>query len=180
MRRLGLWVGFGLFGLFVGLSSIFSEAKPCERAYLVERPLIVKEIVTKIICSEEPVETSEDEIFTQEEIDLIARVVMSEASTRSTDVKQAVAHTIINRVACDEYPNTVTEVVYAPNAYYTGDNGDPTPECYYAIESALMYPDAFPRDMVGFRKGKYHDWGYHYRPIDDFYFTTLTDYHTGE
>lgn len=165
--------------LITSLKSVFAT----DLSYtfeLPEYPLVKNDVEIVIIekGKSQPANTCFE--FTQEEIDLMARVVMSEASTRSLEVKQAVAHTIIARLTHEDYPNTIYDVVHDENAYYTGNNGEPNGDCYFAVESAIMYPDAFPRDMVGFRKGHYHTWGYHYRPIEDFYFTTLIDYNTGE
>jgi len=111
---------------------------------------------------------------TQEDIDLMARVVMSEASTLSLDAKQAIAQTIVNRVRTDFYDfkdqNSVSEVVYHPNAYSTQDNGEPNEDCYRAVEAALMY-EGFPTDMFWFREDHYHNFGTPYCHIGTTYFS---------
>ena len=111
---------------------------------------------------------------TQEDIDLMARVVMSEASILSPDAKQAVAQTIVNRVRTDykefKNQNSVSEVVFYPNAYSTQDNGEPDADCYSAVEAALMY-EGFPTDMFWFKEGNYHDFGTDYCHIGTTYFS---------
>lgn len=110
----------------------------------------------------------------QEDIDLMARVVMSEASILSFDAKQAIAQTIVNRVRTDfndfKNMNTVTEVVNYPNAYSTQDNGKPNADCYYAVEIALTV-EAFPDDMFWFREDYYHEFGIPYMNIGSTYFS---------
>lgn len=108
---------------------------------------------------------------TQEDINLMARVVMSEASTLCDDAQQAIATTIVNRVRSGKWGSTVEEVVYYPNAYSTQDNGVPYEECYDAVYSALTY-EAFPLDMYYFREDKYHSFGYPLMKIGTTYFTT--------
>lgn len=112
---------------------------------------------------------------TTEDIDLMARVVMSECSVYlssdlGTDVAQAIAQTIVNRVCDGRWGTTVSEVINYPNAYSTADNGTPTLECYKAVEAALTY-EAFPKDMFYFREGGYHEFGTDYMHIGTTYFS---------
>lgn len=115
---------------------------------------------------------------TKEDMELMARVVMSEASILHMDAKQAVAQVIVNRVLDDEFPDTVREVIEEPYQFSTQDNGRPDMECYLAVEGALLY-EAFPRDMLWFRTDRPHEWGYEYAHIGNTYFTTRKDYNDG-
>lgn len=108
------------------------------------------------------------------DIDLMARVVMSESSILSDEGKQAVAETIVNRVKSDLYPNSVAGVIYQPNAYSTAWNGDPTPECYQAVKRALTNP-VFGDNMVFICSDGYHPCGYPYMKIGQMYFSTTED-----
>lgn len=94
---------------------------------------------------------------TDEEIDLMARVVMSEASVLDSDSKQAVAQVIVNRVRSEfkqyKYQATVSEVINKPKQFSTQDNGEPNAECYEAVYAALTY-EGFPTDMLWFWKSK--------------------------
>ena len=105
--------------------------------------------------------------------EVLARVCMSEASTEPFIGKVAVVATVLNR--CDLNGQTVEQVVYAPNQYWTGDNGTPTEEVYRAVEFAIKERDAFPRDMLYFRKGNYHSFGKPYIQIGAHYFSTTGD-----
>ena len=114
--------------------------------------------------------------FTQAEIDLMARVVMSESSVEPFEVKQGVAQTILNRLYSDKYPDTVDEVI--EESYSIADNGDPTDDCYEAVKIAIDNPYIFPTDMYWFRSKHYHRFGYAYMhmPGTNTWFSTESDY----
>ena len=141
--------------------SIPEEPIPLEER--IEHDLDVKfeewERVGKTEQLEEPVVTYLISI-TEEEKALMARVVMSEVGSDyiDFDIKQAVASTIVNRVRSGKWGETVTDVVTYPHAYWTGDNGEPTTDCWEAVETALTI-EAFPTDMYYFKEGSYHDFG---------------------
>ena len=116
------------------------------------------------------------ETYTQEEIDLIARIVMNEAGYSSIDEKQLVAETILNRVDSDLFPDTVKDVIYQPGQFYTLYVREPDDNCYIAVRNAITYR-AFPRDMLYFRND-HVDYGYFYTqfPGSKLVFSTLNDY----
>lgn len=111
----------------------------------------------------------------KEDIDLMARVVMSEAGGQSADCKEAVATVILNRVASPDYPIDVYNVVYQKGAFSTADNGVPTNECYLAVYSALTWFGTdyaiLPKSCYYFRDSHYHSWALNYRKIGDLYFS---------
>ena len=117
--------------------------------------------------------------ITDEEVALVARVIMSEASVLDRDAKLMVGATIVNRVRSGRFGNTVTEVVNYPNAYSTQDNGDPTSECYEVAEEVLKN-EIFPLDLYYFRANKPHSFGYEYAHIGNTYFSTETNYGRSE
>ena len=131
-------------------------------APIEEEPIIVRAIET---------EPELPSWVTQEDIDLMARVVMSEASILPFEGKQAVAQTIVNRFYSDKFPNNIEAIVTAPYQYSTQDNGEPNAECYEAVDAALRY-EGFPPDMYYFRTGHYHNFGYDYIQIGNTYFST--------
>lgn len=118
---------------------------------------------------------------TGDEVDLLARVVMSEASTLEYNAKVAVAQTIVNRVRSDyrEFKKltTITDVVYSPNQFSTQDNGDPNEDCYAAAIQALT-TETYLTDMLWFRKG-YVKYGNEYKVFGEgkrtTYFSTLSE-----
>ena len=115
-----------------------------------------------------PVE--EEPELTQYNIDLLARVCMSEAANEPYMGKVAVVMTVLNR--CDTWGMTTEEVVYAPHQYWTGNNGTPTEECYSAVAFAIENRDIFPADMMYFRNKHYHKFGTPYTVIGNHYFST--------
>lgn len=149
-------------------------AEEMKRAYYREPEVILIEVNEAApVAVEEQTEYLIE--ITDEEIDLLARVVMSEGGVLvPQDCLQAIATTVVNRVRDDKYEfrnqNTVTDVVYHANAYSTQNNGEPTPECYEAVFAALTY-EAFPQTMFYFREGKYHSFGKNYTNIGTTYFS---------
>ena len=114
-----------------------------------------------------PVEPEEE--LTQYNIDLIARVCMSEAANEPFMGKVAVAMTVLNR--CDNWDKSTEEIVYAPHQYWTGNNGAPTEECYSAVAFAIENREIFPSDMMYFRNKHYHTFGTPYTQIGAHYFS---------
>ena len=156
---------------------ILVKSQPTHKANA--QMITIQEATVIAPIQEEPIvvcafESSEPELpswVTQEDIDLMARVVMSEASVLPLDGKTAVAATIVNRFYSSKFPNNIEAIVTAPYQYSTQDNGDPDAECYIAVDTALRY-DCFPPDMFYFRTGHYHNFGYPYCVIGNTYFST--------
>lgn len=114
---------------------------------------------------------SEQTEFSKADIELLERVCMSEAGISSSDEKQAIVTTILNRLRSGIWGNTLEEVIYYPNAYSTQDNGEPTAECHECVMAAINNPCAFPSNMYYFRTDKYHSFGYEYCHIGNTYFS---------
>lgn len=110
--------------------------------------------------------------FSDCEIALLERVVMSEASIEPYDCKVAVAETILNRM--DMYSTSLEDVVYAPNQYSMADNGQPTDEVKQAVAQALEYR-VNPVNMIYFRQDYYHSFGTPYTAYGEMYFSLKED-----
>lgn len=116
--------------------------------------------------------------FTEIEKWILARVVMSEASTESFDVKVAVAEVVINRIFSNyqefRFQTAVDEVVYKPLQFSTAQ--DPTDECYEAVETAIR-ENRYPDDMLWVRKD-YVEYGHEYTVEEGsvLKFSTVTNY----
>lgn len=110
------------------------------------------------------------------DMDLLARVVMSEASTEPFDCKQAVAAVVLNRYRSGKYGNNLSNIINAPNQFSTQDNGEPTEECYEAVRMAIEYPNCFPADMLYFKTGGYFSKYNDYAVIGKTYFSTVIDH----
>ncbi len=81
----------------------------------------------------------------QEELDLLARAVYSEARGEPTQGQVAVAAVIINRLEDDQFPNTVSGVIFQPRAFTAVADGQfwytPNEQAYKAVEMALEGED---------------------------------------
>lgn len=129
------------------------------------------ETTSAIEIPTEEVESLTDENmndFSDYEIALLERVVMSEASIEPYDCKVAVAETILNRM--DMYSTSLEDVVYAPNQYSMADNGQPTDEVKQAVAQALECR-VNPVNMIYFRQDYYHSFGTPYTAYGEMYFS---------
>lgn len=153
----------------------FINEEPIPLEEQIEHDLDAKfeEWKNELVVNPDQLEVSYLIDVTDEEKALMARVVMSEVGSDyiDYDIKQAVASTIVNRVRSGKWGTTVTDVVTYPHAYWMGDNGEPTPECWEAVEAALIY-EAFPIDMYYFKEGSFHDFGYPLMRMGNTFFST--------
>lgn len=102
--------------------------------------------------------------LTQEETDLLARLIWGEAQGEPFEGQQAVAEVILNRMAADNFPNTVREVIYAEGQFSSVSNlylAELTHTQYEAIDRALYGPYVLPEDVVFFAAYPVNDnvWG---------------------
>lgn len=113
---------------------------------------------------------------TEDELEAMSRVVMSESSIEPYICKVAIAYVMVNRLLDGRWGDTMADVIYYPNAFSTANNGDVTDECREAVIQALQHENAFPEDMLYFRSDYYHDFGEPYVSLGNMYFTTETCY----
>ena len=80
-----------------------------------------------------------------EEMDLLARAVYSEARGEPEVGQVAVAAVILNRLEDDEFPNTISGVIFQPLAFTAVADGQfwytPNADAYKAVEEALEGSD---------------------------------------
>lgn len=117
------------------------------------------------------------EYITDEEYNLLLRCVMSEAGGEGVDCQEAVATVILNRWQDpDGFEDTLTGVITSPGQFSTHDNGAPTDEVKEAVDNAIYYYNTalqcIPSEVLYFRSGHYHNFGFPYISIDDLYFST--------
>ncbi|GAB6158394.1 cell wall hydrolase [Desulfotomaculum varum] len=62
-------------------------------------------------------------LYTDEDLDLLARLVQAEAGGEPLEAQIGVAAVVINRVQSDLFPDTIQEVIYAPNQFAPVRNG---------------------------------------------------------
>ncbi|AGA70537.1 putative cell wall hydrolase [Desulfitobacterium dichloroeliminans LMG P-21439] len=82
---------------------------------------------------------------TQEELDLLARVIHAEARGEDFEGQVAVGAVVLNRVEDDRFPDTIHDVVYQPGAFTAVIDKQihltPNQSAYRAAEVALMGED---------------------------------------
>lgn len=114
--------------------------------------------------------------YTPAEETHLRRMGMSEGGTLSIDALQGIYQVAMNREKHESYPDNIIDVINQPNQFSTADNGEPNEKCYIALENAIMYPEAFPTDMLWFNSDHWPAYGYPYTVIDGMYFSTVTNY----
>lgn len=55
--------------------------------------------------------------YTDDELDLLARLIFSEGGTESFDTKLKIGSVVMNRVSAPNFPNTIEEVIYQKNQF---------------------------------------------------------------
>lgn len=99
--------------------------------------------------------------LTNEEKELLSRLVKCEAGAEPFECKVVVCVVVFNRMFDTRFKNTLSEVIYeegqfSPAIEGTIDTAVPTPDCYFAVESALSLTykemnDDYGTDLLFFR-----------------------------
>lgn len=119
---------------------------------------------TEPLETEEVTEPTEPEFvsfysYTEEELDLLARLVYSESGGESYDTKLRVASVVMNRVVDPNFPNTIREVIYQKNQFsvtFLKVNGvvmidrPADAESYQAAKEILDYGSILPSTVQVF------------------------------
>lgn len=102
-------------------------------------PVLETVYVEKEVYPSTPYQAIADSI-TQEDTDLVAKVLNLEAGNQSMAGKRAVVEVIFNRVLSDRFPDTIREVIFQPLQFSTAGNlsaAVPSQEEYEAIRQVL-------------------------------------------
>lgn len=97
-----------------------------------------------------------DLTVSDEDRELLAKLIWAEAQGEPFEGQQAIAEVVINRVAADNFPGTVHDVLYAPDQFKTVGKlyaAKPTHVQYEAIRRALYGPHVVEEDVVFFSTG---------------------------
>lgn len=105
--------------------------------------------------------------YTKDDIDILARIVMSEASVLPFEGKEAVAEAVINRA--EKYGETIEETSH--NGVSTQDNGEPNEDCYLAVYQAILF-EKHPDTLLYWRTDYPHSWADEYMRIGNTVFCT--------
>lgn len=140
-------------------------------------PIVTPEPIESepIVTPEPPTQVVNSNKLSQEEVDLISRVVMAEAESEPLDGKLYVIDTILNRVDSKHFPNTVHEVIYQSWQFTSMWNGR-YDRCSSNAELNDMinseYENRTNRDVVFFTADKYGQYGRPSFRIANHYFST--------
>lgn len=111
--------------------------------------------------------------FTEADMELIYRVVMSEAGGDGVLSQKGVTTVILNRLFSPRFPDTVPEVINGQ--FSTGDNGAPTEEVLRSVNMAIMEygtrRQLLPYQCYYFRAWDYHSFGIPYCQFGNTYFS---------
>lgn len=94
-----------------------------------------------------------DVTMTEQQKELLARLVWNEARGESAEGQQAVAEVLLNRFAVDTSARNVAEIIYGEGQFRSVDFLDtarPTQAQYDAIERAIWGPYVLPKDVYYF------------------------------
>lgn len=101
-----------------------------------------------------------DLTLTQEDKDLIAKLVCAEGESEPFDGQQGIAEVILNRMAADNFPDTARGVIYAEGQFLAAEHlylESPTHTQYEAVERALNGPYVLEGDVVFFSQYAVND-----------------------
>lgn len=95
---------------------------------------------------------------------LLARVIWVEARGESWEGQQAVAEVVLNRMASDNFPDELRDIIYGEGQFRSVkflDDAEPGQAQYQAIERAMYGPYVLPEDVVYFATYSTNDkvWG---------------------
>lgn len=102
--------------------------------------------------------------LTQEEKDLMAKLLCMEAESEPFEGQQAIAEVILNRLAAGNFQSSIKSIIYAEGQFTSANRlylAEPTHIQYEAIDRAYHGPYVLPKDVVFFSTGKVNDnvWG---------------------
>lgn len=105
-----------------------------------------------------------DLTVSDEDMELLAKLIWAEAQGEPFEGQQAIAEVVINRVAADNFPGTVHDVLYAPDQFKAIGQiyaAKPTHVQYEAIRRAQYGPHVVEEDVVFFSTGSVNGnvWG---------------------
>lgn len=122
------------------------EAKQGDSFYNISKTFGIPELELKKINHQQSIISGEKLIIPQgisdEDKDLLARLVTAEAKGEPFEGKVAVATVVLNRVENEQYPDTIKDVIYEKRQFQPVDNGmihkPATKEAEKAVNEAIV------------------------------------------
>lgn len=125
----------------------FSGAWIYDKSAMLEEPFIYTEEKVEVECRYPGVE------LTNEEIDLLARMVWVEARGETDVGQQAVAEVVLNRLVAEGFSDNIRDIVYSHNQFKSTQwlkEAEVTQTQLEAVYGALNGPYVLPIDVVHF------------------------------
>ena len=121
------------------------------------------------------VDSSENNFISEEDINLIALVTMAEAEDECEEGKRLVIDTILNRLDSEEFPNTVSGVIFEPYQFPSMTNGR-VERCEVRDDICTLVKEELQSrsnyDCIFFRTDYYSDYGTPLFKVDNHYFSS--------
>lgn len=173
----------------IGLSvRIISSAAVVPEKYEpipVVQPTVINEPINQISFSYQPVqetevtvtieEECEEEILSNEDIELIALVTMAEAEGECEEGKRLVIDTILNRADSECFPDTVYDVIYQKNQFSSMWNGR-VDKCYVRDDICELVKEELKQqsnyEVMFFTAGNYGQYGTPMFQVGNHYFSS--------
>lgn len=115
------------------------------------------------------------EQYSEDEINLLALVTMAEAEGECEEGKRLVIDTVLNRVDCDEFDNSICDVVYAKHQFTSMWNGRINRVSITDEVINLVIEELYCRtnyDVIYFTAGHYGKYGTKLFAIGNHYFSS--------
>lgn len=134
----------------------------------ISKPITSNEIIAEEVEPDEP-------LATEEEIELLALLVMAEAEGECEEGQRLVIDVVLNRVDDPHFPNTIQEVVYQKNQF-SGMYGERITRCYVKDELVQLVREELKNrtnyDVIFFRTQHYHSYGVPMFQVGAHYFSS--------
>lgn len=117
-----------------------------------------------------------DRVFiSDKEIELIERIVMSEARGESCEAQEAVATVILNRWQDGSFGETISDVCYASGQFADPWDDEISMSVNLSVKNAIVYYNTYcqdlPSQILYFRSDHYHTFGTPYISMGNLYFS---------
>lgn len=169
------------------VESLVDNNTPLEEVAAVENPVQEETIVNDnpvqpepetVIAVEVPKTSEAVKLDENSELDLLYRLVESEAGIESPRCKEMVTAVVLNRVKSEKFPNTIYGVIYAPGAFAVTDNNvigrtKASQETINAVNRVYYGRKEMPDNVYFFRNNHYFSWCKPVTAIDNTYFSTF-------
>lgn len=162
------WFTRGFLSIMTVASIIFSTSSSVQvkaedkKNTVSDIPVIYRVPKLEVSVPAKELVPAENTYISQEEIELLATIVMAEAEGETELGQRLVIDTVLNRKDSPDFPNTVSEVLRQPYQY-TSEDSERFSVCYPKEEIIeLIYEELDCRtndEVVFFRTGRYSDYG---------------------